>query len=65
MDRGAWWATIHGAAKSRTRLSDFCVCVFQYITYIGVTFEFFLTCFEFLSFLLNSVQNFFAVFGMC
>ena len=27
MDRGAWWATIHGVAKSRTRLSDFCVCV--------------------------------------
>ena len=26
MDRGAWWATIHGVAKSRTRLSDFCVC---------------------------------------
>ena len=25
MDRGAWWATIHGVAKSRTRLSDFCV----------------------------------------
>ena len=22
-DRGAWWATIHGVAKSRTRLSDF------------------------------------------
>ena len=22
MDRGAWWATIHGAAKSKTRLSD-------------------------------------------
>ena len=22
MDRGAWWATIHGVAKSRTRLSD-------------------------------------------
>ena len=22
MDRGAWQATIHGAAKSRTRLSD-------------------------------------------
>ena len=20
MDRGAWWATVHGAAKSRTRL---------------------------------------------
>ena len=23
MDRGPWWATVHGVAKSRTRLSDF------------------------------------------
>ena len=23
MDRGAWWATAHGVAKSWTRLSDF------------------------------------------
>ena len=23
MDGGAWWATIHGVAKSQTRLSDF------------------------------------------
>ena len=23
MDVGAWWATVHGVAKSRTRLSDF------------------------------------------
>ena len=23
MDRGAWWATVHEVAKSRTRLSDF------------------------------------------
>ena len=23
MDRGAWWATAHGVAKSRTQLSDF------------------------------------------
>ena len=23
MDRGAWWAKVHGVAKSRTRLSDF------------------------------------------
>ncbi len=23
MDRGAWWATVHGVAKSRIRLSDF------------------------------------------
>ena len=22
MDRGAWWATAHGVAKNRTRLSD-------------------------------------------
>ena len=22
MDRGAWWATVHEAAKSQTRLSD-------------------------------------------
>ena len=23
IDRGTWWATVHGVAKSRTRLSDF------------------------------------------
>ena len=23
MDRGAWWAAVHGVAKSKTRLSDF------------------------------------------
>ena len=23
MDRGAWWAVVHGVAKSQTRLSDF------------------------------------------
>ena len=23
MDRGAWWAAVHGVAKSRTRLSGF------------------------------------------
>ena len=23
MDRGAWWATVHGVPKSRARLSDF------------------------------------------
>ena len=23
MDSRAWWATVHGVAKSRTRLSDF------------------------------------------
>ena len=23
MDRGAWWATVHGVINSRTRLSDY------------------------------------------
>ena len=23
MDRGTWWATVHGVTKSRTQLSDF------------------------------------------
>ena len=23
MDRGAWWAPVHGVTRSRTRLSDF------------------------------------------
>ena len=23
VDRGAWWATVHGVTKSQTRLSDF------------------------------------------
>ena len=23
MDRGAWWATVHGVSKSQARLSDF------------------------------------------
>ena len=28
MDRGAWWATAHGVAKSRTRLSEFSSLLF-------------------------------------
>ena len=28
MDRGAWWATVHGVTKSQTRLSDFTFTVF-------------------------------------
>ena len=24
MDRGAWWATVHGMAKSQTRLKRLC-----------------------------------------
>ena len=29
MDRGAWQATIHGVAKSRTQLSDFTFIIFE------------------------------------
>ena len=31
MDRGAWWAAVHGVAKSRTQLSNFTV----FLTEIG------------------------------
>ena len=32
MDGGAWWATVHGVAKSRTRLSDFTSLYFMATT---------------------------------
>ena len=28
MDRGAWWAAVHGVAKSQTRLSDFTFTIY-------------------------------------
>ena len=31
MDGGAWWATVHGVAKSQTRLSDFTFLSFSFI----------------------------------
>ena len=43
MDRGAWWATVHGVAKSRTRLSKFSSlqsyympdnCISRYLIYL-------------------------------
>ena len=44
MDRGAWWATVHGVAKSRTRLSNFSFfqtsCIFKIAH--GYTFMHFL-----------------------
>ena len=36
MDGGAWWATVHGAAKSRTRLSDFISLHFTSLTSLSV-----------------------------
>ena len=34
MDRGAWWATVHGVTKSQTRLTDF---TFTFMEFIGVS----------------------------
>ena len=34
MDRGAWWATVHGVTKSRTRLSNF---IFNLTNYVWIT----------------------------
>ena len=34
MDGGAWWATVHGVAKSRTRLSDFTFTFFHFSSLI-------------------------------
>ena len=31
MDTGAWWAAVHGAAKSRTRVSD---CHFHFLGWL-------------------------------
>ena len=31
MDGGAWWATVPGVAKSRTRLSDFTSLLLKFI----------------------------------
>ena len=31
MDRGAWWATVHGVAKSQTRLSNFTFSCFFFL----------------------------------
>ena len=54
MDEGAWQATVHGVAKSQTRLSDFlsfytytdvCVCVCVCI-YRQSNFYFFWLCHE-------------------
>ena len=30
MDRGAWWASVHGVTKSRTQLNDFSFFLFLY-----------------------------------
>ena len=37
MDRGAWWGTVHGVAKSRTRLSNFTSHIGYYINMKSAT----------------------------
>ena len=36
MDRGAWWATVHGVAKSRTRPSDYSGSHLVHVAHLGV-----------------------------
>ena len=37
MDRGAWWATVHGVEKSSTRLSDSAQHNKQYISHSAIS----------------------------
>ena len=39
MDRGAWWATVHGVAKSQTRLSDFTFTFFLSLSLTGKSYQ--------------------------
>ena len=39
MDGGAWWATVHGAAKSRTRLSDFTFTCWGYMLILSIYYR--------------------------
>ena len=59
MDGGAWWATVHGVAKSRTRLSDFiftlyllwrnvCLDLLPFFFFISLLVFLILTCMSFL-----------------
>ena len=38
MDRGAWWAAVHGVAKSRTRLNNFTFTSLSYMYIMYVIF---------------------------
>ena len=45
MDGGAWWATVHGISKSRTRLSDFTFSISPSNEYSGLI-SFRIVCFD-------------------
>ena len=34
MDRGAWWATVHGVTRSQTQLNTFCI-PYSILKYLG------------------------------
>ena len=60
MDGGAWWAVVHGAAKSQVRLSDFNFT-------FTFTIEQYLDCFKFRAIVNKVTMNnsfFFFFFGM-
>ena len=38
MDRGAWWATVHGVAKSRARLSDLTYLLMFYANILKINY---------------------------
>ena len=44
MDRGAWQATVHGAAKSWTRLSDFHLLIHFEVLGVGISTYLFWGC---------------------
>ena len=58
MDRGAWWATVHGVAKNQTQLSIHTylfICIYLASVLIEA-FEIFDLC--------DGMQDFFLSFGM-
>ena len=36
MDRGSWWATVHGAAKSWTQLNNYTLYIYIYILFFPI-----------------------------
>ena len=41
MDGGAWWATVHGVAKSQTRLSNFACVYYLSLVWYMCTMEYY------------------------
>ena len=39
MDRGVWWATVHGVAKRQTQLSDLTLSLLCYIRTLQCIFQ--------------------------